>query len=127
LRWIAVVETISTGKMTVQVSVDYYYKSHALLHFISGCPHWYPHRHIQKQSKMANPSSSTIKIMGNMEKANLQEISTIETGLPRDSNSGRTSRTKLFIICNPCKVAMLKHLKSTDLCHKKILKHVHIT
>jgi hypothetical protein len=34
----AVVENFSTGKMTIQVSVDYYYKSHALLHFISGCP-----------------------------------------------------------------------------------------
>jgi hypothetical protein len=34
----AVVEKISTGKMSVQVSVDYYYKSHAPLHFFQYVP-----------------------------------------------------------------------------------------
>jgi hypothetical protein len=35
---------------------------------------------------MAHPNSSTTKIMENMEKTNLQEMSLIETGLPGDSN-----------------------------------------
>jgi hypothetical protein len=38
---------------------------------------------------VANPSASTSKILANMEKANLQVISAIETGSPGDSNSRR--------------------------------------
>jgi hypothetical protein len=39
------------------------------------------------------PEDGTTKIMGNMEKTNLQAILLIKTGLPGDRNFGGTSRT----------------------------------
>jgi hypothetical protein len=60
---IAVVETISTGKMTVQVSVDYYYKSHTLLHFISGCPHYYKLHYYYKGVSGCSHSMETSSLL----------------------------------------------------------------